>query len=113
TGSRMIVWGGTDVSSGDYDDGASYCACVFWYDDLDGDGYGRNTGAVTTCDGSHPAGKVGRAGDCDDTNASFHPGAGDWSCNGVDDDCDGQRDEEYVTQPSACGLGVCHSLGTW
>ena len=33
--------------------------------------------------------------DCDDTDASVHPGA-DELCNGVDDDCDGDVDEDAV-----------------
>jgi spore coat protein A len=28
-------------------------------------------------------------------------------CNGVDDDCDGQIDEDYVTTPTTCGVGEC------
>jgi hypothetical protein len=34
-------------------------------------------------------------GDCDDNNYAVHPGA-DETCNGVDDDCDGDTDEEAV-----------------
>jgi hypothetical protein len=33
-------------------------------------------------------------------------------CNGLDDDCDGLVDEEYATQPSSCGLGICGAAGT-
>ena len=33
--------------------------------------------------------------DCDDTNASVHPGAAD-PTNGVDDDCDGQADDDAL-----------------
>jgi hypothetical protein len=33
-------------------------------------------------------------------------------CNGLDDDCDGAVDEEYATQPSTCGLGICGAAGT-
>ncbi|MFH1465764.1 MAG: MopE-related protein [Pseudomonadota bacterium] len=38
------------------------------------------------------------AADCDDTDASVHPGA-DELCNGLDDDCDGEIDEEAVDAP--------------
>ncbi len=47
-------------------------------DCVDGDGDG-----FTTCDG-----------DCDDSNASIHPGAVE-ICNGKDDDCDGAVDEGF------------------
>ncbi len=33
-------------------------------------------------------------GDCDETDAAVHPGASE-ACNGVDDDCDGEVDEDY------------------
>ncbi len=36
----------------------------------------------------------------------------DTSCDGVDDDCDGQVDEDYAPQATACGVGVCASSGT-
>jgi N-acetylneuraminic acid mutarotase len=111
TGSRTVIWGGQD-SQGILNDGASYCSCVNWYRDVDGDTYGEFGGALSVCDGSQPAGYVGRYGDCNDGNAAVHPGAPDNSCNGADDDCDGPTDEDYLTQPSVCGQGVCRSFGT-
>ncbi len=61
------------------------------YADEDEDGYGADDEGVTSCE--HPAGYVGDNSDCDDTDASEHPGA-DEVCDGDDDDCDGEIDEE-------------------
>jgi len=59
--------------------------------DADGDGYGSAAGPVVT-DCIPPAGHVVDTSDCDDTDATVHPGAVE-SCNGVDDNCDGALDE--------------------
>jgi hypothetical protein len=39
TGSSMLVWGGV-ANGGTWNDGARFCACLTWYTDGDGDGYG-------------------------------------------------------------------------
>ncbi len=33
-------------------------------------------------------------------------------CNGVDDDCDGTDDEDYVSQVTNCGVGACATTGS-
>ena len=47
---------------------------------------------------------------------SSRPAGGrDDLCNGLDDDCDGEIDEDFDELGSACasGLGVCHSEGVF
>jgi hypothetical protein len=39
------------------------------------------------------------------------PAADDASCNGSDDDCDGNVDEDFATMPSSCGTGACARSG--
>src|SRR5439155_1601702 len=36
------------------------------------------------------------------------PAANDSVCNGIDDDCDGQTDEDYASVPTTCGVGACY-----
>jgi hypothetical protein len=35
----------------------------------------------------------------------------DTVCNGIDDDCDGDTDEDFAPMATSCGLGVCHAEG--
>lgn len=58
-----------------------------YYEDADGDTYGNPASSVTDC--TQPAGYVTNDDDCDDTNATTHPGAVDIIGNGIDDNCDG------------------------
>lgn len=61
-----------------------------WYQDSDGDGYGLSTSTQVTCNA--PSGYTAQSGDCDDTDGDINPGASE-SCDGVDNDCDGETDE--------------------
>ena len=65
---------------------------TIFYADLDGDGYGNGaSGVAEAC--TAPAGYVSNSSDCNDDNASVHPGATEICGNSIDDDCDGQVDE--------------------
>jgi MYXO-CTERM domain-containing protein len=61
-----------------------------WFADVDGDGYGDPASGVNAC--ARPAGSVATGTDCDDGNPSRHPNAVE-VCDGIDQDCDGQLDD--------------------
>ncbi len=61
-----------------------------WYADADGDGFGD--AAVSLLDCGQPNGYVADNTDCDDANDAIYPGAFEL-CNGIDDDCDGNVDD--------------------
>jgi hypothetical protein len=64
-----------------------------WYLDFDGDNWGSAGQFIQGCD--QPDGYVVSQGDCDDNNPDVHPEA-DETCNGFDDDCDGERDNDPI-----------------
>lgn len=79
--------GGTLVNVG--------CGCepATMYYDGDKDGFGRDDSWILTCGGDDNY--VPTPGDCGDSDVERHPGAVE-RCNGKDDDCDGEVDEEAV-----------------
>ena len=77
-----------DDCDGEVDEDAGDAAT--WYIDVDGDGHGSEAYTEDGCEA--PDGYVAEADDCDDTDASAFPGANE-ACDGVDDDCDGEIDE--------------------
>ena len=64
---------------------------ITFYDDQDGDGFGDTDTARVACESE--VGEVENGEDCDDSRDDIFPGAEEW-CDGVDDDCDGEIDED-------------------
>jgi uncharacterized delta-60 repeat protein len=64
-----------------------------FYEDLDGDGFGNSSVSIITC--IAPDGYVSNSNDCDDAQFFNHPGAPE-ICDGLDNNCDGQRDEGVI-----------------
>ena len=63
-----------------------------WWPDADFDGYGDDAAGAALCE--QPDGWVAIGGDCDDSSAATYPGAEDF-CDGEDNDCDGDVDEDH------------------
>ena len=80
---------------GDIDEGGP--GAPTWYPDTDGDLQGDDSGGVSSC--VAPAGYVATGGDCDDTDAAIHPLASE-ICDGIDNNCNGDIDEDAVDQQS-------------
>ncbi len=78
-----------------YDDGLG------GFIDLDGDGYGT---AKRTCDRPY----VEDATDCNDIDPTVHPGAMEL-CDGLDQDCDGEVDEEVCGDTGETGHAPRHT----
>ncbi len=73
-----------------------------WYLDSDGDDYGGEE-TIAACD--QPSGATTTSDDCDDTDASIHPGAAEW-CDGIDTDCDQTEDPSNL-------VSFVDTSGTW
>ena len=78
-----------DDCNGAIDESSAIDALVLYYDG-DGDGRGDASRSGRAC--VNPGGWSLDASDCDDTDASVHPGAME-RCNGADETCDGVIDE--------------------
>jgi len=80
---------------GEVDDNA--IGASTWFPDSDSDGFGYTSYSVVSCEGTD--GYVEDGSDCDDNDAAVHPEADEY-CNGKDDDCDGDVDEETALDAS-------------
>ncbi|GMV38827.1 MAG: hypothetical protein AMXMBFR64_05430 [Myxococcales bacterium] len=84
-----VCGGGDEDCDGEVDE-AGAGGCVPYFRDDDGDTFGAGD-PLCLCAASAPHTAL-QAGDCDDGDPDVKPTAPE-SCNGKDDDCDGQTDE--------------------
>lgn len=88
-----------DDEDNDCDGGVDEMAtAVPWYEDGDGDGFGASGSAPEISCAPVPDRSLASS-DCDDSRAGVSR-VGTESCNGSDDDCDGEIDES----PARCGM---------
>ncbi len=79
-----------DDCDGEVDEGTT--GRTTWFQDDDGDGFGRDCPACQRLACAQPKGFADRAGDCDDADGGAHPGALE-RCNGADENCNGLPDD--------------------
>ncbi|MBT3398003.1 hypothetical protein HOA55_01420 [archaeon] len=79
-----------------------------YYLDSDGDSFGDISNNVTGP--TLPSGYVTNTEDCDD-DASINPNANDSNCDGIDNNCNDDIDEDYVATTTSCGIGTCGATG--
>ena len=88
-GETEICNGIDDNCNGQIDEGVK----LVFYIDSDLDGYGNLNNPTQAC--SAPSGYVSDNTDCNDANSNVNPGETE-ICNGIDDNCNGQIDENGV-----------------
>lgn len=83
-------------NGGDNGGGGSY-----WYDDIDGDGYGNPDTRQEAA--SQPADTVADGTDCNDLDRHINPGADEVCDGGVDNDCDDLADDDDPSVDTSTG----------
>ena len=81
---------------GDTDEGVT----TTYYEDVDGDAYGISDSTTESCD--LPTGYSASPGDCDDAASAINPDATE-VCDGLDNDCDGDIDDDDASLDSSTG----------
>ncbi|MFT3706354.1 MAG: putative metal-binding motif-containing protein [Archangium sp.] len=107
-GALELCNGVDDTCNGQIDEGLPVTS---YYRDEDGDG----VGSTKTGEGckAPPSGSVTQSGDCNDQNPAIRPGQAE-TCNDVDDDCDGTRDnglpfQDFYVDADGDGFGSASS----
>ncbi len=101
--SASVRPGATDIAGNGVDENCDGYDLKIWYRDVDGDGYGNPNSRVYA--NTQLAGYVTDSSDCNDSNASVHPGASDIADNGIDENCDGYDLKTWYRDADADGFG--------
>ncbi len=103
---------------------AGDCSPVAWFPDADGDGFGRASGQVLSCDRPSAGKWATKAGDCDDDNSAVFPKEPDFEPTGYtatstgvsfDYDCSNQEESDPTQMgaaPACASLGILNCTGS-
>ncbi|MBK9733523.1 MAG: T9SS type A sorting domain-containing protein [Saprospiraceae bacterium] len=72
---------------------------IRYYVDSDADGYGLTSDFIDVCTSNIPFGYSDKGGDCDDQNQNIHPNVTEIQCNGIDENCNGNEDDQPSANP--------------
>ena len=97
--------GADDDCDGDVDEGLLQAA----FEDADGDGYGDPERPLEVCEPTEGQSLDGT--DCDDQQATVHPGAEE-ICDAKDNDCDGLADSGEIGSSLVCPAESCQAMLT-
>jgi Leucine-rich repeat (LRR) protein len=100
-GAPEICDGRDNNQNGEIDEGFNKTT---FYHDFDKDGYGRNEVTLQAC--AAPLNYVAVGGDCNDRDASIHPGAKGPPNDGIDNNCNGLIDEPLHNAVTSKDNGV-------
>ncbi len=78
-----------------------------FYADADGDGYGNPNVFILSCLNEVPPGYTLQAGDCNDNNPNVNPAAVEIPCDGIDNNCNGNADENLLPPPVVTNDTIC------
>jgi hypothetical protein len=116
--------GGTDTAAAGSAGAAGECSAVAWFPDADGDGFGRASGQVLSCDPPAVGKWAAKAGDCDDDNNAvflkepdFEASSYTATSNGLSFDYDcSNKEESDPTQlgaaPACASMGILNCVGS-
>lgn len=100
---KFIHPGAIDIPNNDIDEDCDGVDAKYWFADEDKDGYGNQFKRQTA--NNAPVGFVADSTDCNDTNASIHPGATEITGNDIDEDCDGADAVRHYQDKDDDGFG--------
>ncbi|MDX1941629.1 MAG: T9SS type A sorting domain-containing protein [Saprospiraceae bacterium] len=78
-----------------------------FYADADGDGFGNPNQFILSCLNDIPSGYTLIGDDCNDNNPNIHPNATEITCNGIDNNCNGNADENVLPPPVVTNDTIC------
>ncbi len=102
---ELCATAGVDDNCDGTADEASAVDVPTWYTDADADAFGTDVAPTAQC--VQPGGTSGFGGDCNDADATYHPGAPESCTDAVDLNCDGSTGSQDVDADGTIACEDC------